>query len=155
MTETIGPFNAQQLNALAQFLPEFEAPNFGPGMMSPMSPNADGSVSFPYAALSDKAGAFVTAAYENGWVVGHFDWPAWSSTAVARRLRSDESAIAEATLEELARLLTVLIRQERFAEGTLLDAFKAGLILRIIRRIDTLAQAGREGLYGHGNNERN
>lgn len=143
MTETIGPFNAQQLNALSQFLPEFEAPDFGPGMMSPMTPNADGSVSFPYAVLSDKAGEFVSAAYDNGWVVGHFDWPAWSSTAAARRLRSDESAIAKATPEELARLLTVLIRQERFAEGTLLEAFESGIILRIVRRIDALVQATR------------
>ncbi|MGC9270918.1 DUF6508 domain-containing protein [Acidiphilium sp.] len=141
MTETIGPFTAQQLNALAQFLPDFESPGFSPGAMRGMTPNADGSLSFPYAVLSDKVEAFIAAIYDNGWVVGHFDWPAWAGTKEAARLRDDETALVGATPEQVAKLMTVIIRQDRFAEGTVLNAFETGLVLRIVRRIDALAQA--------------
>jgi hypothetical protein len=42
--------------------------------------------------------------------------------------------LAKATPEQLAKLLTVCIRQDRFAEGTLLVAFEAGLLTRILQR---------------------
>lgn len=143
MTDTIGPFTTQQLKALAQFLPVFASPDFSPGAMTDMVRNAKGSFSLPYAVMSEPVMAFLEAAHDNGWVVGHFDWTSWADTNEARRLISDEADLAEATSDQLAQLLTVLIRQDRFADGSLLAAFNGGLILRIVRRIDTLLQTVR------------
>ncbi len=140
-----GSFAQQNVDALAQFLPEFELPDFDPGRMSGTGKNADGSFSFPYAVLSDQAMSFVRAAYENGWVVEGFDWSSWARSREAKKLRDDESALAKATAEQIARLLTVVIRQDRFCEGALLDAFNSGLILRIVRRIDALSKEFRPG----------
>lgn len=128
----------ERLNALARFAPEFEHTNFSPGEWTDPVKGEDGTISMPFAQMSEQAMAFVQAAYDNGWVVGHFDWPSWAGTEAAQRLRDDQAALARATPDELARLLTVVIRQDRFCEGALLEAFTSGLILRIVRRIDVL-----------------
>ncbi len=55
---------------------------------------------------------FVAAAYKFGWVLwGGFDWAEWMKTQEAQRLRDDREALSRATPDQLARLLTVLIRQ--------------------------------------------
>ncbi|CAG4903511.1 unnamed protein product, partial [Acidocella sp. C78] len=77
--------------------------------------------------------------------VGSFDWPSWSGSEEAESLRDDESVLAKATPEQIARLLTVVIRQDRFCDGALLDAFNSGLILRIVGRIDALSKESRPG----------
>ncbi len=140
-----GTFSQENIDALARFLPEFESPHFDPGRMSGTEPNPDGSFSVPYAVLSDQATSFVQAAYDNNWVVGSFDWPSWSGSEEAESLRDDESVLAKATPEQIARLLTVVIRQDRFCDGALLDAFNSGLILRIVGRIDALSKESRPG----------
>src|SRR5438552_1870522 len=82
-----------------------------------------------------EADAFVQAAYDFGWVEREkFDWPKWKDTGEAKQLRDDSVALAKATPEQLAKLLTVCIRQDRFAEGTLQAAFETGLLTRILQR---------------------
>jgi Family of unknown function (DUF6508) len=63
-----------------------------------------------------------------------FDWPQWKGTAEAKQLRDDPDVLARATPEQLAKLLTVCIRQDRFSEGTLQAAFETGLLTRILQR---------------------
>jgi len=79
--------------------------------------------------------SFVPAAYKFGWVLwGEFDWAEWMKTQEAQRLRDDREALSRATPDQLARLLTVLIRQDRFVEGALQSAFESGLLTRILER---------------------
>ncbi len=66
------------------------------------------------------------------------DWAAWARTARARALRDDPAVLASATEHELAQLLTVVIRQDRFCEGSLASALENGLILGILQRADQL-----------------
>jgi hypothetical protein len=40
--------------------------------------------------------------------------------------------------EELAKVLTLVVRQDRFAEGSLLSALECGSILAIVRRAEHL-----------------
>ena len=56
------------------------------------------------------------------------------------RLRAEPSVLEAATPEQLQRLLTVLIRQERFVDGALESAFESGLLVRILRRVAALAE---------------
>jgi Family of unknown function (DUF6508) len=99
-----------------------------------------GVFSMPYVIYGNTVNEFVAAAYEHGWVLRGFDWPGWAQSTEATNLRDDEAVLAQATPEQLMRLLTVVIRQDRFAEGALLDAFESGLILRIVRRATAILE---------------
>ncbi len=123
---------------LARLLPLLEAPGFTAERHVPPTQDAAGIWSFPLVEHAGVVGALVAAAHADGWVLTDFDWPGWHGTAEAQALRNDPS---RATPRQLAQLLTVVIRQDRFVEGALLDAFESGLMLRILRRAAALAQA--------------
>lgn len=131
-----------KLHALVSFLSEVERPDFKAGDVAPSREKASGVRTMPYVQYSDTVEKLVQAAYNHGWVLRDFDWMQWGSTQEARSLRDDEATLAAATPEQLARLLTVLIRRDRFVEGALLQSFKSGLILRILRRAAKLHEAG-------------
>jgi hypothetical protein len=130
------------LHVLARFLPEFERADFSPGDWTEMQKQEDGVYTMPYATLSPAASEFVQAAYDGGWVLQGFDWPKWKDTEEAIALYRDPDVLAQATPRQLAQLLTVFIRQDRFVEGGLLGDFKSGHILAIVRRVATLLEAG-------------
>lgn len=130
------------LNVLAAFLPEFERPGFSPGDMVFPAKGDDRVFEVGYAALSAPARDFASAAYRSGWVLESFDWLTWSRTAEARDLLSEPAAIAQATAEQLAKLLTLIMRQDRFVEGALLGRFRDGSILAIVRRAVELRDRG-------------
>jgi hypothetical protein len=137
-----------QLRGLVRFLPALERPDFRAGDMVAPRETERGARTMPHATYGETVEAFVRAAYEDGWVLRDFDWPTWMASAEARSLRDDEAALAAATPGQLARLLTVLIRQDRFVEGALLDAFESGLILRIVRRAAAILEADGEAPQG-------
>jgi hypothetical protein len=127
-----------RLTALARFLPEFERPGFKAGEVRGGDEIAAKVFSMPFVSNGDVVQSFVETAYQHGWVLTDFDWPEWTQSDEAARFR-DDRAIDSATEEELAKLLTVCIRQDRFVEGTLLDAIESGLVLRIVPRAAALA----------------
>lgn len=106
-----------RLHALATLLPSIESPEFSPGHRETPPPLESGIKTFPMYWFSEAA-----------------------------RLLDDPACLAEATPEQLAHLLTGLIRSERFNEGTLAGAFDSGLIARILRRATVLEEElGRDG----------
>lgn len=126
------------LRQLANFLQELERPEFKAGEWrggEKIEPNV---FSMPFVNYSDVVNSFIDAAYLHSWIVKNFDWGEWSQSAEARRLHDDESALAHATAEQLGRLLTLHIRQDRFVDGALLEAFESGLMLRVVRRAAVL-----------------
>ena len=126
------------LRSLAGFLDRLSAPRFSAGEWVSPRETPDGIRQMPYVTLSEPAQEFLEAAYERGWLNVDFDWPEWSQSERAERLREDPAALASAESEDLSRLLTVCIRQDRFAEGALLEAFDSGLILRIVQRANAI-----------------
>ena len=91
---------------------------------------------------SEVTSRFLEVAYRDGWVRPDFDWPAWEQTSEARRLRDDRGALERATVPELERLLTVVIRPERFGEGAVAEALESGLVMAVLRRIEQLCREG-------------
>ena len=121
-------------DGIIAFLPLFESHDFEFGhWKTPQSDEPDVLIP-PYFSFSDTATNFVQAAYNYGWVLSDFDWQSWATTAEANALREDRSALETASPKKLAKLLTMLIRGDRFSEGTLLDAFNSGLLTNILRR---------------------
>ena len=124
-----------RLDRLAAFLPVVEDPEFSVG-------SAGGPTYFDYSAVVSR---FVETAYEDGWVSPEVDWPSWMETDQARRLRDDPTATPEATVEQLQKLLTTVIRQDKFVEGSLAEAFASGLLTAILRRVEQLRLASTPG----------
>ena len=79
----------------------------------------------------ESIGRFVELVYEDDWIIG-FDWSSWDE---GREIASDLSRVASADLLTIRKLITALVRNERFCEGALQDAYERGLIRAIILRI--------------------
>jgi hypothetical protein len=129
----------ERLERLGAFLPLFHAPGFSPGRSTGFEEADPGHFTMPSWEDSSEVHAFQALVYEDGWVRGDFGWPTWKESEEARALRDDPATLAAATPDQLAKLLTVVIRQDRFVEGTLASAFESGLLLAIVERAAALA----------------
>ena len=98
----------------------------------------DHPVQMPYWKSSELAVAFVKMAYDTNWVSGDFDWPRWLDSEEANSLLQDQLAIAKANPDQLYKLMTALIRSDRFCEGTVLQAFADGTLQAIACRAAVL-----------------
>jgi hypothetical protein len=119
----------QALQALAAWQPRFADPGFEFGR---------------WFRLTEGAQRFVQDCSDHGWIRGDLDWGTWAATPEAQRLRDDPAAIATADADDLAKLLTVAVRADRFSEGELLGAWESGLLRRIVDRAATLAAAAED-----------
>jgi hypothetical protein len=140
VSEPTNPHEA--LLALAAFVPVLEADDFVAGAWHKSELLADGSWTMPWYELSDTALAFLRAVGGGGWLRPGFDWPTWARTPEAQALRFDRVALSSATTDQLANLLTGLIREDRFNEGALGDSFESGVMLAIARRAAAMASEG-------------
>ena len=91
----------------------------------------------PWFEQSDELARFVSDVAAAGFV-RPMDWMAWAGTAEGRRLIGDPAAIAEAGPEDLVRLLTTIIRGERFSDGQVAGAYERGTLLALARRAQAL-----------------
>jgi hypothetical protein len=81
---------------------------------------------------------YLSSGARAGWVVVGFDWMTWLQTEEGAALRDRPEALASASPDELAKLLTAIIRSDRFVEGSIVGAFESGLLVRIARRASAL-----------------
>jgi hypothetical protein len=132
------PSLTERLGQLAAFLPIFEDSGFSFGLWIGGKPMPHGQLHMPTFVPSDPAEAFVRMAHDMGWVLPDLDWKSWKSGAEARELLNNPETLARATPEQLAMLLTILIRQDRFVEDSLAQAFDSGFLVDILRRADAL-----------------
>ena len=71
--------------------------------------------------------------YEIGLVVD-FDWPHWNE---GKRILSEEVPdLSNHSAITLCKLLTAIVRSERFVEGNLIAYFEDGTILKILRGLE-------------------
>ncbi len=128
----------EHLAALARFAPIFTTPGFQFATWQASPPDEAGVMQIPFTVLSEEASAFVDAAFHYGWVQTNPDRSAWHGTGDARDLMSAPERISTASAEQIAELLSTLIRGERFCEGNLLSAYNRGLLTTITQRLATL-----------------
>jgi len=86
------------------------------------------------------ASAFDKMAYRTGWVIEGLDWPEWSGTPEAQGFLANHNTIGAATPQQLERLITTIIRGDRFNEGLLLENLQNGAMLAIARRATALSE---------------
>jgi len=126
------------LRALADLAPILEAPDADFGHWFTPPPK-DGVLSMGWYEFGPAGEAFRAAAA--GWILPGFDWRAWLETEEGSGLRKPE-AVAAATPEQLAMLLTAIVRSDRFVEGSIAGAFESGLLAAICRRAAVLLETG-------------
>jgi len=88
---------------------------------------------------------YAPEALGDGLLQPGFDWPTWANTPEAQALRNDPDVLAAATPDQLGKLLTAVIREDRFNEGALGDSFESGFIAAIARRAKALAEEAPSG----------
>ncbi|MBL0403845.1 hypothetical protein JKG68_07710 [Microvirga aerilata] len=126
----------EQLEALASFLPTFTAPGFSFGHT--VESRKTGDVwSIPYYATAPEADDFVQVANDYGWVRS-FDWGEWAHSNEGKLFRTNLGALDHASPNQIAKVLTAVIRSDRFSEGALGNAFASGMLTRIVRRAKAL-----------------
>jgi hypothetical protein len=113
-----------RLRALAAWEPVFGAPGFTAGR-SLRGPSPD-------------VVRFAQEMADLGWTTRP-DYAAWSQSEGGRALLENDSRIAGASADELALLLTTIVRTDRFNGGVLDAAFARGTMLAIARRARVLA----------------
>lgn len=145
MTSPTPQYTALALRDIAAFLPVFEQPDFEFVRLVQPTSSTPGVSTFAYPSYHPEVLRFLHVIEQHGWVYGSpdFQWPTWMQTEEAARLRDDPTALASATPEQLAKLLTVFDRQERFCEGSMQGFYRSGLLTGILRRVAVLAQEGR------------
>ena len=119
---------------LASFADDFAHPPGPYGEWRGGERDSRGVIQMPWVEYADWLDRFVRACSSGGWVRPDVDWPRWIQTPDAERLRTDPEALANASVRDLACLLTAIIRSDRFNEGSILGACESGLIERITRR---------------------
>lgn len=135
-------YTQADFQALSAFLPIFEAPDFKFAHNdSPLRQTGEKSfemVGFDY---DPQVLDFWDAAERHGWLQ-HFDWMSWSDTDEARNLRENPEVLAQASPEQLSRLLSMFARMERFGDGAWLSFWESGLLVNILRRAAVLEAEG-------------
>ncbi|MEO6960864.1 MAG: DUF6508 domain-containing protein [Puia sp.] len=89
----------------------------------------DGSSQFPHYNWSHVVIRFVDVVYELGIIVT-FDWPDWA--AGKAMLANPNTRYEGLGVVTLCKLLTVIVRSDRFIDGTLVGCFEAGIMQKII-----------------------
>lgn len=75
---------------------------------------------------------FEKLAYETGIII-NFDWPGWNE---GRRIVTDpEFDFDSIDITTKCKVITAIVRNNRFCEGTLAGAFQSGLILKVLKSI--------------------
>ncbi len=67
-------------------------------------------------------------------VIIDFDWGSWDA---GRKMARDDNFNFDTTdLHTKCKLITAIVRNDRFCEGALVSAFESGLILKILKSIE-------------------
>ncbi len=131
---------AERLRALARYEQIWASPEFTFGHWAEAATDEDGVTQMAWYEYSDAAQAFIDETYALGWVVD-FDWMTWAASPKGQRLLTGRDLVDRGSAADLAKLLTVFIRGDRFSEGELAGAYESGWLGAIVRRAAALAES--------------
>jgi hypothetical protein len=99
--------------------------------------NPDGTSCLPWSRNAPIIDETVRFLLDKHLQVPGFDWGGWEAGRLAIQ-RCDQAALATCTDQECLQYLTLLVRAERFTEGTLARSFDNGLMQTLLRRLSQL-----------------
>lgn len=129
--ESITALSTKDWKVLFDLIPEIEK-TLEFGKMHIAEANADGTKQFPHWQEAPVVSKFRNAVYEIPIII-NFDWSSWDEGA---QMASDKDFnFDNIDIPTKCKLITAIIRNDRFCEGALLSAFESGLILRIVKSL--------------------
>lgn len=130
--ESICKYDRKHWQPLLDLIPEIEStPKFAE--VAGLEKDDKGYVQMPYYVLSSVTKKFLEVAYELGIVIS-FDWGSWDEGMEMVKNRNYNYDSID--IYSKCKIITTLIRADRFCEGTLAGAFSSGLILKLLKSID-------------------
>lgn len=92
----------------------------------------EGRMMMPYMEPAPVVLKFEEIAYELGLVID-FDWPQWDEGR--EMLFIPDTDYGSLDIVTLCKLITVIIRSDRFVEGNLVDCFENGTVQKIMKAL--------------------
>ena len=124
--EQIHAFTQQDWKPLIELIPKVES-------TSKFGEWEEENILFPYCIEAPIVSQFLHIVYRLPIIIS-FDWGAWEE---GRKIASnDDFDLDTLDLPAKCKLITAIVRSDRFSEGTLVSAFESGLILRILKSIE-------------------
>ncbi|HPQ82201.1 MAG TPA: DUF6508 domain-containing protein [Candidatus Saccharimonas sp.] len=106
------------------------------GKMEGGDKDESGAIQMPYASPDPLVHKFLEVWYDKDLVIP-FDWSEWDEGR-EWYTKTDESKYDSLNFETALKLLTAVIRNDRFNEGALMNAFESGDFPKIINKFVSL-----------------
>ncbi len=136
LTETnyilsINSFSNEDWESLLALIPEIEnTTQFAEAVAGTC--NNNGFLTVPYNVPSAVVNRFCEIVYDLPIIID-FNWSAWIE---GREMLKDRSFDFDSIdIPEKCKLITIIIRSDRFCDGALISAFREGIILEILKSI--------------------
>ena len=118
--------SAKNIEAVTLYLPLFEK-----GTEVDSYATRGGAVDY-----TDAVHQFVNKLYQEGFVYG-FDWGSWLNKVGEEYVRNKDN-IRSADILTIQRMLTAIVRADRFNDGLLMTMIDDGIIVAILRRLEEI-----------------
>ena len=129
--DKINALTHQDWQPLLALIPEIEKTSSF-GEWSGKDKNGEEAIQFPYCVPAPIVSQFLEIVY-NIPIIISFDLGSWDE---GRKIASDENFdFNDTNLLTKCKLITTIVRNDRFNEGALVSVFKSGLILKILKSI--------------------
>ncbi|MEO7663781.1 MAG: DUF6508 domain-containing protein [Candidatus Limnocylindrales bacterium] len=138
--DDVEPLTRDELRCLADWLPILDAPGYSLGRWSDEKARPDGAIPMPYFEFDPRRPIWPGTCGGLSMIRAGFDWNTWLQGPSGRAIAADPATVARATPLDLARLVTAIVRGDRFTEGNIEAAFERGFLMAISRRAAALLE---------------
>ncbi|HLP51252.1 MAG TPA: DUF6508 domain-containing protein [Chitinophagales bacterium] len=129
MQQRIDALSMDEWQKLFALLPAMKSPEGGSYGSVEVKEYSDGSRSFPYTNHAKIVNQFIDRVYEMD-IVMPFDWGHWEEGR--RILKTENFDFSSLDMLTLCKLITAIVRADRFNDGFLLGCFKDGTFISIV-----------------------
>ena len=135
--EKINALTYQDWKPLLDLIPEIENTKTFGGWIGGEE-NEEGIHTLPICTTIPSVSQFSKIVYDIPIVI-RFDWPSWELGE--KMAKSKDLDFNKIDLVTKCKLITTIVRADRFVEGVLLNAFESGAILKILKSIEKEVRA--------------
>jgi len=128
----INSLKRSDFKPLLNLIPKIQATSWF-GKLKGGNKNKDGSICMPYYEENEVVSLFRSIAYDIPIIIP-FDWGKWEKgRKIVNNPYFDYQTIDIITI---CKIITAIVRNDRFCDGALISAFESGLILKLLVSIE-------------------
>lgn len=130
--KVINSYTFKDWQPLFDLIPKIEAAEKFEGDYQKPPKNEEGSFNMPHVFGSEIVSSFLDVVYDIPIMI-NFDWGEWEEGKAI--LQNDDFDYYSIDLPTKCKLITTIVRADRFSEGYLVRCFESGLMLKILKSI--------------------